>query len=83
MRFVIIPNLLPGIASGGIFAFVHSWDELVIVLFIASRQVTTLPRKIWSGINESLDPVIAVVAAGLICFTLVLLAPILRWSRKG
>jgi putative spermidine/putrescine transport system permease protein len=78
LRMVIIPNLAPGIVSGAIFAFVHSWDELIIVLFVASRRVVTLPRMIWSGINESLDPVIAVVAAILICFTLLLLVPIVR-----
>jgi len=78
LRMVTIPNLMPGILSGAIFAFVHSWDELIIVLFIASRRIMTLPRMIWSGINESLDPVIAVVAAALICLTLLLLVPILR-----
>ncbi len=56
LRLVIVPNILPGIISGAIFAFIHSWDELVIVLFIAGRSVFTLPRRIWDGINESLDP---------------------------
>jgi putative spermidine/putrescine transport system permease protein len=83
LRMVIIPNLTPGIVSGAIFAFVHSWDELILVLFVASRRVVTLPRMIWSGINESLDPVIAVVAAILICFTLLLLVPIVRLREKN
>jgi putative spermidine/putrescine transport system permease protein len=83
LRMVVIPNLAPGIISGAIFAFVHSWDELIIVLFVASRRVVTLPRMIWSGINESLDPVIAVVAAILICFTLMLLVPIVRLRRRA
>lgn len=74
LRWVILPRILPGIASGAIFAFIHSWDELVIVLFIASRTVFTLPRKIWDGINENLDPTMAAVAVLLIAATVVLLA---------
>jgi len=83
LRMVVIPNLATGIISGAIFAFVHSWDELIIVLFVASRRVVTLPRMIWSGINESLDPVIAVIAAILICFTLMLLVPIVRLRGRA
>lgn len=74
LRWVILPRIIPGIASGAIFAFIHSWDELVIVLFIASRTVFTLPRKIWDGINENLDPTMAAVAVLLIAATVVLLA---------
>jgi putative spermidine/putrescine transport system permease protein len=73
LRWVILPRIAPGIASGAIFAFIHSWDELVIVLFIASRDVFTLPRRIWDGINENLDPAMAAVAVLLVGFTLALL----------
>lgn len=73
LRWVILPRIAPGIFSGAIFAFIHSWDELVMVLFIASRDVFTLPRRIWDGINENLDPAMAAVAVLLILFTLLLL----------
>jgi putative spermidine/putrescine transport system permease protein len=73
VRKVIVPNILPGVASGAIFAFIHSWDETVIVLFIAGRSVYTLPRRMWADINENLDPVIAAVAVMLIVVTLGLL----------
>ncbi|QCI66278.1 ABC transporter permease [Phreatobacter stygius] len=73
LRLVIIPNILPGVISGVIFAFIHSWDELVIVLFIAGRGVFTLPRRMWDGINEHLDPTMAAVAAVLVLITLGLL----------
>jgi putative spermidine/putrescine transport system permease protein len=73
LRWVILPRIAPGIASGAIFAFIHSWDELVMVLFIASRDVFTLPRRIWDGINENLDPAMAAVAVLLVIFTLLLL----------
>ncbi|MFZ4406728.1 MAG: ABC transporter permease [Paracraurococcus sp.] len=74
LRWVILPRIAPGLASGAIFAFIHSWDELVMVLFIASREVFTLPRKIWDGINENLDPTMAAVSVLLIGFTILLLA---------
>jgi len=80
LRLVIIPNIKPGIASGLIFAFIHSWDEIVIALFIAGRGVFTLPRRMWDGINEELDPTIAAVAAVLVLITVVLLVAEL-WLR--
>jgi putative spermidine/putrescine transport system permease protein len=73
VRRVIVPNIMPGVMSGAIFAFIHSWDETVIVLFIAGRTVYTLPRRMWADINENLDPIIAAVAVLLIFVTLLLL----------
>lgn len=85
LSWVILPRIMPGIASGAIFAFIHSWDELVMVLFIASRNVFTLPRRIWDGINENLDPAMAAVAVLLVVFTsaLLLLDLTLRRRRDG
>jgi putative spermidine/putrescine transport system permease protein len=73
LRWVIVPNIVPGVLSGAIFAFIHSWDELIVVIFIGGRALFTLPRRMWDGINDNLDPVIAVVATGMILFTLLVL----------
>jgi putative spermidine/putrescine transport system permease protein len=73
VRRVILPNIVPGMAAGGLFAFVTSWDEIVVTLFIAGRRVLTLPRKIWEGVIDAVDPRIAAVGTLLILFTLVLL----------
>lgn len=70
---VLLPNIYPGILSGAILAFMHSWDEIVIVLFIASRSITTVPRRIWDGINDELDPIIAAVAVVMILMSILLL----------
>lgn len=70
---VILPGILPAVASSAIFAFIHSWDELVLALFLASRKVFTLPRRIWDGINEHLDPTMAAVAVLLVFVTALLL----------
>jgi putative spermidine/putrescine transport system permease protein len=75
VRWVIVPNIMPGILSGAIFAFIHSWDEIVVLLFIAGRKVHLLPRAIWDGINDAVDPAIAAIASILIVLTsLVMLA---------
>ncbi|MBE9605825.1 ABC transporter permease [Acetobacteraceae bacterium H6797] len=83
LRWVILPRIMPGIVSGAIFAFIHSWDELLVVLFISSRAIYTLPRRIWNGINENLDPTMAAVAVMMIVLTVVLLLVDLAFRRKA
>jgi putative spermidine/putrescine transport system permease protein len=67
---VIIPAARPGVMAGAVFAFALSWDELVVNLFITSRNVYTLPRKIWDGIQDNINPAIAAIAAVMIVLTL-------------
>jgi putative spermidine/putrescine transport system permease protein len=78
---VLLPLLRPAILSGALLAFVHSWDELVIVLFIAGRRVFTLPRRMWDGINDALDPSLAAVAVVLMVVSAVLLG-LDAWLRS-
>lgn len=61
-RTITLPLIGPGILSGALFAFAASFDELVIILFLASPSQRTLPREIFSGIQESISPSIAAVA---------------------
>lgn len=82
IRLVIVPIIRPGVLIGAVFAFMSSWDELVIVLFVASRRVATLPRVMWDGIQEQLDPSIAAVAALLIFATMLFLAPVIRLRAR-
>lgn len=70
---VILPNVVPALAAGGLFAFVASWDEIVVTLFITGRRIVTLPRKIWEGVIDAVDPRIAAVGTLLILFTVALL----------
>jgi putative spermidine/putrescine transport system permease protein len=83
LYLVVLPNVIPGVVSGAILAFMHSWDETVIVLFIASRTIFTLPRRIWDGINDQLDPTIAAVATTMIALSLLLLVVYWMLGRKG
>jgi putative spermidine/putrescine transport system permease protein len=73
IRWVILPNIRAGVISGALFAFVHSWDEIVVLLFIAGRKVKLLPRAIWDGINDQVDPTIAAIATILIAITIAVL----------
>jgi putative spermidine/putrescine transport system permease protein len=79
---VLLPIIRPAIASGAIFAFIHSWDELLLVLFIGGRALFTLPRRMWDGIQDTLDPTMAAVAAILLAITCVMLALDLALRRR-
>jgi putative spermidine/putrescine transport system permease protein len=82
MILVIVPNILPGILSGGIFAFMSSWEEIVVLLFISSRNVYLLPRALWDGINENVDPSIAAVSSILVVITVLGLLGVGWWSKR-
>ncbi|MDF1790935.1 MAG: ABC transporter permease [Thalassobaculaceae bacterium] len=81
IRWVILPSIVPGMLSGALFAFTISFDEIVVALFITSRNVYTLPKRIWDGIQDHLDPTIASIATMLIAVTLALLLTEL-WARQ-
>ncbi|MEP1651942.1 MAG: ABC transporter permease [Paracoccaceae bacterium] len=72
-RTVIMPQIAPGIISGALFAFITSFDEVIVALFIAGTEQYTLPRQMFSGIRENLDPTIAAVATVMIVVSLAIL----------
>lgn len=65
-RRVTLPLIMPGVLSGAVFAFITSWDEVVIALFLADAQTRTVPIMIWNQVRTNLDPATASVAAILI-----------------
>jgi putative spermidine/putrescine transport system permease protein len=76
---VILPNLLPGITTGAAFAFISSFDNLTVSLFLAGPRVETLPIRLFAMINFDLDPAAAAISAVLVAltFAVVLLA---QWA---
>jgi putative spermidine/putrescine transport system permease protein len=80
---VIMPLILPGVISGALFAFVTSFDEVVVVLFMAGFEQRTIPRQMWAGIREQISPTILAVATLLICLSTVLLATIELLRRRN
>ena len=80
---VTLPLILPGVISGGLFAFVTSFDEVVVVLFLAGLDNTTIPIQMWVGLREQLSPTILAVATCLIILsTLVLISAELLRRRS-
>ena len=77
---VTLPVIAPGVISGALFAFATSFDEVVVVLFLAGPDQLTLPRQMFNGIRENISPTIAAVATLLIIFTTALLLA-LEWLR--
>jgi putative spermidine/putrescine transport system permease protein len=77
---VTLPVIAPGVISGALFAFATSFDEVVVTLFIAGPQQVTLPRQMFTGIRENINPTIAAVATLLILFTTSLMG-VLEWIR--
>jgi putative spermidine/putrescine transport system permease protein len=83
VRRVVLPQVWPGVLAGGVFAFITSWDELVVNLFLAGRRVLTLPRKIWSSIQDNIDPAVAAIATLLMVATLLGILVYLAVQRRN
>lgn len=73
-RRVTLPLIMPGVATGAVFAFITSWDEVVVALFVAGPSQRTLPRQMFAGLREQLDPTIMVVATIMIITSILLVA---------
>ncbi|MEQ8296331.1 MAG: ABC transporter permease [Nitratireductor sp.] len=82
-RTVTLPIIAPGIISGALFAFVTSFDEIVVALFVASPQQRTLPRQIFSGVSESISPTIMAAAVVLLVISLGLMIVMEILRRRG
>jgi putative spermidine/putrescine transport system permease protein len=80
---VVLPLILPGVISGALFAFVTSFDEVVVVLFLASPEQRTLPKQMFSGIREQISPTITAVATLLIIFSVILLTSVELLRRRS
>jgi putative spermidine/putrescine transport system permease protein len=79
-RRVTLPLILPGVLSGALFAFATSFDDVVIALFIAGPVQRTLPRQMFEGLREYVDPSIVAVATMLVVLSIALLGTI-EWLR--
>ena len=83
-RRVTLPLVSPGVATGAIFAFATSFDEVVVILFIGGPAQRTVPRQMWSGIREAIDPSILAIATLLTVFAIALFVTInWLWGRTA
>jgi len=76
------PLIAPGVISGALFAFITSFDEVVIVLFVAGDKYT-LPRQMWSGIRNEISPTILAAATILVIFSILLLTTLEMLRRRS
>lgn len=86
-RTVVLPQIAPGVVSGALFAFITSFDEVIVALFLTGSQQITLPRQMFAGIRENIDPTIAAIATLMIVVSLAILliaqAVLDRKNRSG
>ncbi|MEZ8007712.1 MAG: ABC transporter permease [Amylibacter sp.] len=78
-----MPLILPGVISGGLFAFITSFDEVVVVLFVGSAGQKTLPWQMFTGLREQISPTILAVATILIAMSILLLTTLELLRRRS
>ena len=71
---VTLPLIRPGVLVGALFAFITSFDELIVALFISGTGAVTLPRRMWDDLRFQIDPTIAAVSTLTIVLTAALMA---------
>jgi putative spermidine/putrescine transport system permease protein len=82
-RKITFPLILPGMISGALFAFITSFDEVVVVLFIASPDQRTLPKQMFSGIREQISPTITAAATMLVIAAAAMLVTVELLRRRS
>jgi putative spermidine/putrescine transport system permease protein len=83
LRSVTIPLMAPGVAAGAVFAFVTSFDEVVIALYLQSPDLRTLPVKMFTSVTSDTDPTIAAASAVILSVTtLLILLPAMLTNKK-
>ena len=80
---VILPLIRPGVISGALFAFITSFDEVVVILFMAGPEQRTIPRQMFAGLREQINPSILSVATLLILFSIALLITLELLRRRA
>lgn len=80
---VQMPLILPGVISGGLFAFITSFDEVVVVLFVGSAGQKTLPWQMFTGLREQISPTILAVATLLVVISIALLTVVELLRRRS
>ena len=70
---VVFPVIMPGVLGGAVLAFVASFDELLVAIIISGSDYITIPRQMWSGVREELDPGITAAATVLVSFSILLM----------
>lgn len=82
-RRVTLPLIMPGVATGAVFAFATSFDEVIVTLFIGGVEQRTIPRQMWTGIRDQINPSILAAATLLTLFAIALFVAIDWLQGRG
>jgi putative spermidine/putrescine transport system permease protein len=82
-RLVTLPLIRPGIVSGALLAFITSFDEVVVAIFVSGARAPTLPKQMWDGIRTEIDPTVAAVSTLLIVVTTAVVGAITLVRRRA
>jgi putative spermidine/putrescine transport system permease protein len=80
---VQMPLIMPGVVAGGLFAFITSFDEVVVVMFLGAAGQKTLPWQMFTGLREQISPTILAAATVLIVISVILLATLEMLRRRS
>jgi len=80
---VQMPLIMPGCVSGALFAFITSFDEVVVVLFVGSSGQKTLPWQMFTGLREQISPTILAVASLMVAISILLLTTLELLRRRS
>ena len=80
---ITLPIILPGVVAGAIFAFITSWDEVVVAIFMTSARFRTLPVEMWEQVRQVVDPTVAAVSTTLLVVTTGLLLVLVFVRRQA
>ncbi len=80
---VQMPLIIPGVVSGALFAFITSFDEVVVVLFLGSAGQKTLPWQMFTGLREQISPTILAVASIMVVISVALLTVLEMLRRRS
>jgi len=78
---VTLPQVMPGILTGALLAFVTSFDETTLAIFLGGVQSTTLPMKMWDGITVESNPVLPAASTIVLIFSTLPMVAIEIWRR--
>lgn len=80
---VMLPMIMPGVIAGALFAFITSFDEVVIIIFMGGADQLTLPKQMWSGIRQEISPTILAVATILVLLSIFMLTTVELLRRRS
>lgn len=80
---IMFPIIRPGVISGALFAFITSFDEIIVMMFLAGAEQRTIPRQMFSGLREQISPTILAASSLLLLFSVILLLTIQYVQKKS